>query len=117
MKVWDVVDRLKGMVVYGTRWVDVNKGDEARPYYRSRLVVQEYKRKAEWEFFTATPPLESLRALLICGTIKELPDATGKVAAWTGTVFYMLIGVRRAHFYSMARPIVDVELPPEAKTR
>ena len=27
-----------------TRWVDVNKGDDANPEYRSRLVAQEIKR-------------------------------------------------------------------------
>ena len=73
MKIWDVVDRPKNMRVIGTRWVDVNKGDEANPYYRSRLVAQEYKRDQEWAFFTATPPLETLRALLVCGTVAQLP--------------------------------------------
>ena len=28
----------------GTRWVDVNKGDDVNPEYRSRLVAQEIKR-------------------------------------------------------------------------
>ena len=28
----------------GTRWVDVNRGDDANPGYRSRLVAQEIKR-------------------------------------------------------------------------
>ena len=53
--VWEVVDRPNNEVVYGTRWVDINKGGEDNPYYRSRLVVQEYKKKAEWASFTATP--------------------------------------------------------------
>ena len=45
------------------KWVDVNKGDELRPYYRSRIVAKEFRSGAgsKWDFFTATPPLESLR--------------------------------------------------------
>ena len=37
-------------VVFGTRQVDINKGEENKPFYRSRLVVQEYKHRAEWSF-------------------------------------------------------------------
>ena len=51
--VWEVVDRPRDKVVFGTRRVDINNGDEHKPFYHSRLVVQEYKRQA-----TATPPLE-----------------------------------------------------------
>ena len=57
--------------------------DENKPFYRSRLVVQEYKRQADWSFFTATPPLEALRSLLICATIEELPIEVGQPAAWS----------------------------------
>ena len=81
-------------VVFGTRWVDINKGDETKPFYRSRLVVQEYKRQADWSFFTAN--------LLICATIDELPNGMGQPVAWTEPVVLMLIDVRRAHFYSTA---------------
>ena len=60
--VWEVVDRPHGEIVFGTRWVD-NKGLENKPFYRSRLIVQEYKRQADWSFFlTATPPLEALQS-------------------------------------------------------
>ena len=69
--VWEVVDRPRDEVVFGTRWFDINKGDERKPFCRSRLVVQEYKRQADWSFFTATPPLEALRSLLICATVDE----------------------------------------------
>ena len=82
--------------------------------YRSRLVVQEYERKADWSFFTATPPFEALRSLLICATIDELPNELGQLVAWTEPLVLMLIDVRRAHFYSPARRKVFVELPEEA---
>ena len=43
----------------GTRWVDVNKGDDANPEYRSRLVAQEIKVDKREDLFAATPPLEA----------------------------------------------------------
>ena len=111
---WEVGDRPFDEVVFGTRWVDINKGDETNPFYRSRLVVQEYKRQADWSFFTATPPLEARRSLLICATIYELRNEVGQPLAWTEPVVLMLIDVRRAHFYCAARRKVFVELPAEA---
>ena len=93
-----VVDRACDEVVFGTRWVDINKSDEHKPFYRSRLVVQEYKGQADWSLFTAIPPLETLRSLLICATIDELPNEMGQPVAWTEPVVL----------------IVFVELPAEA---
>ena len=57
--VWEVVDKPCDEVVFGTRWVDINECDEHKPFHRSRLAVQEYKRQADWSFLTATPPLEA----------------------------------------------------------
>ena len=108
-----MVDRPRDEVVFGTRWVDINKGDEHKPPYSSRLVVQEYKRQADWSFFTAIPPLEALRSLLICATIDELSNEVGQLVAWTELVVLILIDVRRAHFYSPAWRNVFVELPEE----
>ena len=85
--VWEVADRPRD-VVFGTRWVDINKEDENKPFYRSRLVVQDYKRQADWSFFTATPPLEALRSLLICATIEERSNDVGQPVAWTEPVVF-----------------------------
>ena len=41
----------------GTRWVDVKKGDDVNPEYRSRLVAKEIKRDNREDLFAATPPL------------------------------------------------------------
>ena len=38
-----MIPRLVGEKVISTRWVDVNKGDEDRPKYRSRFVARELK--------------------------------------------------------------------------
>ena len=42
----------------GTRWVDVNKGDDKNPRIISRLVAQEINFKKRLDLFAATPPLE-----------------------------------------------------------
>ena len=45
--VWEVVDRPRDEVVFGTRWVDINKGDEAQtvlPQSSGRARVQASRR-------------------------------------------------------------------------
>ncbi len=39
-----------------TRWVDINKGDEVNPSYRSRLVAKEIKKHSSMDLFAATAP-------------------------------------------------------------
>ena len=46
------------------RWVETNKGDDANPKYRSRLVAREIRMQGEDAIFAPTPPLESLRIVL-----------------------------------------------------
>ncbi len=43
------------------RLVEVNKGDDENPKYRSRLVAREIRMAGEDAIFAPTPPLESLR--------------------------------------------------------
>ena len=50
------------------KWVDVNKGDDLHPNYRSRLVAREIRRPGEDSIFAPTPPLESLRTVLSMAT-------------------------------------------------
>jgi hypothetical protein len=47
MNVFDEVERPKDRPVLKGRWVDINKGDDSRPNYRSRYVGKEIKRGAE----------------------------------------------------------------------
>ena len=42
------------------RWVDVNKGDEQHPDYRSRLVAMEFKTDSNAEWFFGPPPRSRL---------------------------------------------------------
>ncbi len=44
--------------------MDVNKGDDECPNYRSRLVAREIRKKGEDPIFAPTPPLESLRTVI-----------------------------------------------------
>eukprot|EP00969_Alexandrium_andersonii_P014742 644340-Alexandrium_andersonii.AAC.1 len=53
--------RETGKAPIQVRWVDINKGDEERPEYRSRLVAKEIKRDQRGDLFAATPPLEALK--------------------------------------------------------
>ncbi len=55
-----------GRAPISVRWVDVNKGDDMNPRYRSRLVARQLKAtdKSGASFFAPTPPLEALRTVL-----------------------------------------------------
>ena len=48
--------------------MDVNKGDENEPEYRSRLVAKEIKHKNDEYTFAATPPLETKELLFSLAT-------------------------------------------------
>ena len=50
------------------RWVDVNKGDNACPNIRSRLVARQIRQAGEDAIFAPTPPLEALRSILSLAT-------------------------------------------------
>ena len=84
------------------RWVDINKGDEAQPNYRSRLVAKEFKDDLRPELYAATPPSECLRMMI------------SKMACQRG-VRMMYADVSRAYFYAKAVRPVYVRLPAEDK--
>ena len=67
-KVYDKVNieecwEVTGKDPIGTKWVDVNKGDDVNPDYRSRLVAQDIKTDTRDDLFAATPPLEAKNML------------------------------------------------------
>ena len=83
-KVWIKVTRAeaekRGWKIIKTRWIDINKGDEERPNYRSRLVGKEFKTNEGEGLFAATPPLEAMRMLISeAATIDEDTIKEGKV--------------------------------------
>ena len=99
-----------GQPPIGTRWVDVNKGDDQKPDYRSRLVAQELNTQKREDLFAATPPLEAKMILLSLAVTEGVGYQPG-----CKTRGYKLdfIDVRRAYFHATARRSVYVELPAE----
>jgi hypothetical protein len=48
----------------GVRWIDINKGDDRNPKYRSRLVAMEFNTEKREDLFAATPPVEAKKLLM-----------------------------------------------------
>ena len=94
----------------GTRWVDVNKGDDKNPDYRSRLVAQEINNEKRDGLFAATPPIEAKKALFSMAGTKGIGYPSGHRERGNKIDF---IDVRRAYFHAKARREVYVELPAE----
>jgi hypothetical protein len=109
-KVWDVVPisecwKVTGRAPLQSKWVDVNKGDFARPVVRSRFVAKEFADKRSDEFFAATPPLEALRMILSHA-------ATGRRSGRGGRRV-LVIDARKVHLHAIAERAVYIALPPE----
>ena len=119
MGVWEPIPRPKNEKVIGTRWIDVNKGDEQRPKYRSRLVARELKVKSgqsetHWsDFFASMPPITALRILFTIAVTKKIPNKDGKLIHLDPTTCLIFIDIKKAHFWSPARRRLLVEIPPE----
>lgn len=118
MGVWEVIDRPPGEKVITTRWVDVNKGDEIKKKYRSRLVARELKLKSDipgsdsWkDFFASMPPITALRMLFTLAVTGRIPDAEGKLRPMPKDTCLIFIDIKKAHFWSPARRRLLVELP------
>ena len=81
--VWVKRPRAEAMARTGKRpisikWIDVNKGDDDNPNYRSRLVAREIRKAGENPIFAPTPPLESLRTILSLAAT-DLPGSKPRV--------------------------------------
>ena len=108
MRVYKKVPRsvAKAMMakVLTTRWLDTNKGDEANPNFRSRMVGREIKKDNRLDLFAATPPLETLKMLLSMCAKRQKAKQPWRVA---------VIDIKRAYFYAPARRPVFIEIPAE----
>ena len=100
------------------RWVDVNKGDDLTPNYRSRLVARQLKAAdmSGKSYFAPAPPLEALRTV-IC---MAMTRAKNHIPDWNPEsptrVQISLIDVKRAYFNASIdahAPATFVELPKE----
>jgi hypothetical protein len=90
-----------------SKWVDINKGDDGRPDYRSRRVAMEIKRSWQSTAFAGTPPLEALRFLLSLATTRSETNTVEKPYRMS------FIDIRRAHFTAAAQRELYVEIPEE----
>ena len=91
----------------GTKWVDINKGDESSPNYRSRLVGREFKKNKRDDLFAATPPLEAIRALISLAASQK-NRGSNKVKKLS------FIDIKKAYFHAKVKRLVYVDLPDEA---
>ena len=112
-EVWVKISRQeaqkKGWKIIKTRWIDINKGDDEEPVYRSRLVGKEFNDGAVAGLFAGTPPLEALRYLVHeAATVRRGGKDTDTVM--------MINDVARAFFEAKATRNVCIELPEEDMT-
>ena len=67
-RVYDKIPRQQALrskwKINKTRWIDINKGDDENPVYRSRLVGNEFNDGQVDGLFAASPPLEALMFLV-----------------------------------------------------
>ena len=120
--VWMKVPRQQAFARTGrppitVRWVDVNKGDDINPRYRSRLVARQMKATdtSGESFFAPTPPLESLRMVLSMATSSIGPWKVDKDPASEHRTQIALIDISRAYFDAKLDEDTPtfVQLPPE----
>ena len=121
MKVWlkkprSDARRYMGKPPISVRWIDVNKGDDLNPEYRSRLVAREIRRFGEEPVFAPTPPLESLRTILSFAAT-DLPGRPAHVRDPSSEKRTQIsfIDIKRAYLCAKTDPEdpTYVELPPE----
>ena len=84
-----------------TKWIDINKGDQTKPKYRSRNVAREIACSKQDGLFAATPPLEVMKLLLSTLTSSNKGERL------------MIMDVKRAYFHARSKRVTYVQLPPE----
>ena len=95
------------MNVITTKWLDVKKGDAENPNIRCRLVGREIAKEKRDDLFAATPPLESLKAVLsLCASHRSHKDP------WR----LMAVDVKMAYFYAPATRPIFIHIPAEDRT-
>ena len=94
----------------GSKWLDINKGDESKPNYRSRLVAQEIRRGPDEDMFAATPPLDANKCLF---SLVMTKSARGRAQNFREKSKLLFIDVSRAYFYAPSRRAMYVKLPEE----
>ena len=83
------------------RWIDINKGDQTSPHYRSRLVAKEINTHKRDDLFAGTPPLDTLKITISMTASNNNGD------------ILMINDVSRAFFHAKARRDVYVQIAEE----
>ena len=112
---WKTVHRCiakhNGREIMKSRLIDINKGDDVKPNYRSRMVGKEFNDRGAEGLFAATSSLEVLRLLLSWA-------ATGTDGGRLSTVgtgrSIMIADVSTAFCDAPVKRDICVELPAEA---
>ena len=111
-KVWDIVPvsecfKRTGKPPIRGRWVDVNKGDDNDPNYRSRWVGMEFKvNDGREDLFAATPPIEAIKALISLAASQCGHKGKIKKLAF--------IDISKAYFHAPAQREMYVQIPDES---
>ena len=79
--VYTKLRRESWMKVITTKWIDHNKGDVTTPHYRARLVGREVAYDKRDDLYAATPPLESLKAILALCASRQGGSRSSRVMA------------------------------------
>ncbi len=107
----EVCWQITGKAPIGTRWIDINKGDELSPDHRSRLVAQQVKYNSkEKNKFAATPPLEAQKLLFSMAVTEGVGFTNGEREKGLKLAF---IDIKRAYFYAPAKKDIFIRLPDE----
>ena len=92
-------------IVVDTTWVDVNKGSQDHPDWRSRLCAREFAwGEARDDLFSPTPPLAATKLLLSELASRERHQALPTKRA-------LILDVKRAFLYGKARRRIYLRLP------
>ena len=117
LRPWEEAYKKTGRPPITVKWIDVNKGDDEHPNYRSRLVAREIRLPGEDPLFAPTPPLEALRTVLslavtdFVGVPKHDRRANSEMRTQIS-----VIDISRAYFNAVRDPEGDptyVALPRE----
>ncbi len=92
------------------RWVDVNKGDELRPNYRSRLVARQMRAQdtSGNSYFAPAPPLEALRTVISLAMTEIGDHKPNHDPASPKRTQMSFVDIARAYFNA----VVDEKDPP-----
>ena len=122
-KVWNKVPKARakastGRAPISVRWVDVNKGDDLHPNYRSRLVARQLKATdtSGKSYFAPAPPLEALRTVVSMAMTRAGSHQPDWNPNSENRVQISLVDIKRSYFNAQidpSEPETFVQLPPE----